>query len=313
MEQIINDFYKAWTTLDSELITKHLAPSFVYDSQWVLCSLDCRGYKEYIAGKFKTLKEHGITLTVSIVDDPYYGGKMLRIIQDERRYYYRIRVEGGKVVKGDLCMFKPNELKKINSKDPKNVFISLLRTTGREGVEDVIEELETLGFFEAPASARFHLNEEGGLVAHSLNVCNVALKVREVITEKDFSLREALPLESVLIATLLHDVCKADIYKKAVKKQKNKFGIWVEVPGYDVVYDTFPMGHGEKSLIVLQGAGLQMTDDEMLAIRWHMSTWDLPFPSPDIKGNLNAAKDKCPLLSLVQAADGLASGILERK
>lgn len=37
----------------------------------------------------------------------------------------------------------------------------------------------------------------------------------------DVSLETALPKESVAIAALLHDVCKAEIYKQVVKRQKN--------------------------------------------------------------------------------------------
>ena len=56
-----------------------------------------------------------------------------------------------------------------------------------------------------------------------------------------------------------------------------------------------------------------ITDDEMLAIRWHMTAWDLAFQSPEQKNNLNTARDICPLCSLVQTADTLASNIIERK
>ena len=195
----------------------------------------------------------------------------------------------------------------------KEKFISLLKSTNREGTDNVIEELSSLGFFEAPASTKFHLNEEGGLLMHSLNVCNTALAIRDVMLLKNDSLREALPKDSVIIAGLLHDVCKADIYRSVVKKQKNSFGIWTDVPGYDVDYSHFPLGHGEKSVIMLLRCGLELTNDEIMAIRWHMSAWDLPFQSADIKGNLNKAKEICPLLSLIQAADGLASNLLERK
>jgi hypothetical protein len=195
----------------------------------------------------------------------------------------------------------------------KERFIWLLRSTERDGMDDCIEELEELGFFEAPASSKFHLNEDGGLMQHSLNVCDTALKIREAMIEMDDSLRESLSQESVIIASLLHDVCKADIYRKAVKRQKNNFGIWVDVPGYDVDYSNLPLGHGEKSAIVLLRSGLDLTDDELLAIRWHMNAWDMPFQSPDIKGNFNAAKEICPLVSVVQAADTLASNLLERK
>jgi hypothetical protein len=195
----------------------------------------------------------------------------------------------------------------------KERFIWLLRSTERDGMDDCIEELEELGFFEAPASSKFHLNEDGGLMQHSLNVCDTALKIREAMIEMDDSLRESLSQESVIIASLLHDVCKADIYRKAVKRQKNNFGIWVDVPGYDVDYSNLPLGHGEKSAIVLLRSGLDLTDDELLAIRWHMNAWEMPFQSPDIKGNFNAAKEICPLVSVVQAADTLASNLLERK
>ena len=200
-------------------------------------------------------------------------------------------------------------MKNMNNKDR---FIELLRSTGREGVNEVIDELESLGFFEAPASTRFHLNCEGGLLEHSLNVCDTALAVREVMIAKDESLRDLLPKDSVIIASLLHDTCKADIYKRVMKKRKNAFGVWEDVPGYDVDYSNFPMGHGEKSAIVLLCCGLALTDDEMMAIRWHMTAWDLAFQSPEMKGNLNQAKEICPLLTLIQAADGLASNMLER-
>ena len=197
--------------------------------------------------------------------------------------------------------------------DYKKEFIELLKTTNRQGIDDLVEELEDLGFFKAPASTKFHLNEDGGLVQHSLNVCKAALSMRKSMIELDDSLLEALPKDSVIIASLLHDTCKADIYKPTMKKEKNRFGIWCDVPGYDVDYSNFPLGHGEKSVIVLLRSGFELTDDEIMAIRWHMNAWDLPFQSYDIKSNFNKAKEICPLLSLVQAADCLASNLLERK
>ena len=197
--------------------------------------------------------------------------------------------------------------------DYKKEFIELLKTTNRQGIDDLVEELEDLGFFKAPASTKFHLNEDGGLVQHSLNVCKAALSMRKSMIELDDSLLEALPKDSVIIASLLYDTCKADIYKPTMKKEKNRFGMWCDVPGYDVDYSNFPLGHGEKSVIVLLRSGFELTDDEIMAIRWHMNAWDLPFQSYDIKSNFNKAKEICPLLSLVQAADCLASNLLERK
>lgn len=194
----------------------------------------------------------------------------------------------------------------------KTKYKEMLLSTNREGIENVIERLEEQGFFKAPASTKFHLNYEGGLLEHSINVCDMALELREVMIRKKDGLRDSLSKESVIIAALLHDVCKADIYKPTVKRQKNEHGVWCDVPGYDVDYSNFPVGHGEKSVIWLLQNGLKLTADEIMAIRWHMTAWDLAFQSPEMKGNLNAARERCPLMALIQAADGLAANLLER-
>jgi hypothetical protein len=64
---------------------------------------------------------------------------------------------------------------------------------------------------------------------------------------------------------------------------------------------------------MLLSLGFALTRDEMLAIRWHMAAWELAFQSAEAKANLNAAKEQCPLLAVLQAADGLASALLEKK
>ena len=57
--------------------------------------------------------------------------------------------------------------------------------------------------------------------------------------------------------------------------------------------------------------GLKLTRDEMLAIRWHMTAWELAFHSPEQKSNLQMARDTAPLCTIIQAADGLSSALLE--
>ena len=99
-----------------------------------------------------------------------------------------------------------------------------------------------------------------------------------------------------------------------MRRQRNPAtGVYEDVEGWKVSYRKFPMGHGEKSVINLLCSGLELYDDEMLAIRWHMEAWDLAFQSPEQKSNLGVAKGRCPLLNVVKAADGLASFILEVK
>ncbi|MDO4211255.1 MAG: HD family phosphohydrolase [Bacteroidales bacterium] len=202
-------------------------------------------------------------------------------------------------------------LKVDKVKENKEEFCRLLRSTKRDGVEYVIEDLESLGFFEAPASTRFHLCNKGGLVEHSLNVCKAALELLPIMHRMRPDLKDELREDSVILCSLLHDVNKAEIYKPVVKKRKNAMGVWEDYDTYDVDFSNFPMGHGEKSVIVLLLSGLQLKDSEMLAIRWHMAAWDLAFQSPEAKSNINAARDKYPLCGLIQCADTLAANILE--
>ena len=195
----------------------------------------------------------------------------------------------------------------------KEIFINLLLSTQREGIESVISELEKLGFFQAPASAGHHLNVQGGLLEHSLNVYNAALDLRNAMLERRPELEEVLNIDSVVIASLLHDVCKSDIYKETLTSRKNEHGYWIKEPGYTVDCSELPLGHGEKSVIMLLSWGLKLTRDEMLAIRWHMTAWDLAFQSYEQKCNLQKARETAPLCYIVQCADSLATGILEHK
>lgn len=193
----------------------------------------------------------------------------------------------------------------------KQYFIEKLLSTRREGMKNVVSNLERLGFFTAPASTKFHLSIPGGLMLHSWNVCNTALMLRDQMVLMKPELQEKLPVESVIIASLLHDVCKSDIYKETLLNRKNEQGYWEKVPGYEADCSNFPMGHGEKSVIMLVTMGLKLTKDEMLAIRWHMTAWELAFQSFEQKANLQAARTVAPLCAIVQCADGLASSLLE--
>lgn len=192
---------------------------------------------------------------------------------------------------------------------PRERFIDLLRATGRENIEYIIEDLDSWGFFEAPASAQGHYAYPGGLVDHSLGVYDAAMNTREWLVKSRPDLEAQLSPDSIAIAALLHDVCKADFYKRVRKKKKNEIGIYEEVETYEIHDENFPVGHGEKSVIVLLQSGLDLTDDEIYAIRWHMGPWNL---SRDDERFYRQASRKTPLQTLIHAADTLASGVLER-
>lgn len=103
--KILNDFVEAWNTLNEDLLLQHLDKSFIYDSQWVFDSLDYEGYKNYLKRKFQNLRNKGISIKADLVNDPVFGGGMIRLIQNGETILYRIKEKDGKVIKGDMCMF----------------------------------------------------------------------------------------------------------------------------------------------------------------------------------------------------------------
>ena len=139
----------------------------------------------------------------------------------------------------------------------------------RKGSDDLLEYLKKSDFFTAPASTRFHLACEGGLVEHSVNVY---LRLKSLL---DLEYGEKRPEiysdETVAICGLLHDVCKIGVYAVSYRNVKEN-GIWKEVPFY-TTDEQLPYGHGEKSVYIINGF-LRLTREEALAINWHMGSFD---------------------------------------
>ncbi len=139
--------------------------------------------------------------------------------------------------------------------------IELLKSTERPGMERLIEWMENKSdFFTAPASTKYHLHCKGGLARHSLNV------YERLKAKVDSSLLE-LKDDTVIITTLLHDVCKANFY--AVQKRNRKIdGQWQEVEEWGID-EKLPIGHGEKSCYIVQ-TFMRLTPEEFAMIRFHM-------------------------------------------
>lgn len=129
----------------------------------------------------------------------------------------------------------------------------------REGIDKLIKWLDTTDFYTAPSSARNHGAEPGGLCAHSIEVFKY-LKNFQESGESD---------ETVAIVALFHDLCKVFFYKQSMRNTKDESGKWIQVPYYEYDYNKLPLGHGEKSMYLLMKF-IELTDEEALAIRWHM-------------------------------------------
>ena len=190
----------------------------------------------------------------------------------------------------------------MNTKELIKDFKEEAKIIKRKGVKELIEWLETTDFFKSPASTKYHGAFDGGLVLHCLSVLDAAIEL------KDFT-KVDLEDESIAICALFHDICKADFYTMEMRNKKID-GKWVEVP-FRTVKDKFPMGHGEKSVFLIQKF-MELTDEEALTIRWHMGMSDpgchFNYPSG---ASCNQAFRQNKLLPLICAADLAASYLLE--
>lgn len=147
----------------------------------------------------------------------------------------------------------------------KQRFIALLKTTNRAGIDKIISYLESTDFFEAPASTQYHENYTGGLCEHSLKVYDSFETLH-----KAFNLD--ININSIIIMSLLHDICKANCYHK--EKKNVKIGQnWTQID-YWKFDDENPIGHGHKSVIILLKEGLSINDFEINSIISHMNGYD---------------------------------------
>jgi len=174
------------------------------------------------------------------------------------------------------------------------------RKVHRDNLEAVLEFLDATDYYTAPASTRYHLARPGGLAEHSLNVLRLLRAKVEY-----FGLE--VPDETLVICGLGHDFAKIGIYVTENRRVREG-GQWFDRTVY-VVKDQLPLGHGEKSVIMLQNL-IQLTDDEKIAIRWHMGASD---PSTQYYPGKYAFEEaqKNKLAVLLNTADYEATYILE--
>lgn len=210
--------------------------------------------------------------------------------------------------------------------DKNNVqkFENLLSEIKRDGIEGVLNFIRNSDFYTAPASTRFHLAEEGGLLEHSLHVyeCLNAKKSAPIWKEA----LENVSRETILIVSLLHDICKTYYYvtdyknqktyeqdkinsanKKDIKHDAKGDYIWETVPYY-TVDNKYPLGHGSKSVVfILQYMKLSM--EEITAITYHMGA----YCDSSQWNELGQAYEKYPLALALHESDAEATYLMEGK
>ena len=111
---------------------------------------------------------------------------------------------------------------------------NLLRATGRDNVDQLLTLMRDNGYYRA--GCHHHHRHQGGLAQHSL----------EVLLRMQRQNESALPVDSIVIVALLHDLCN--------------------IKGFNHIRH-----HGSRSvLLATREAGFKLTHMEYQAILWHM-------------------------------------------
>ena len=113
----------------------------------------------------------------------------------------------------------------------KDRIFSILRATGRPGIEAVISYLESSSYFTCTCYK--HHKEVGGLAQHSIEVYDHMMTHARLL----------FPSDSIAVVALFHDLGKTN--RKGGK------------------------GHGHRSVAILEGLGFELTNAERKAIGNH--------------------------------------------
>ncbi len=125
----------------------------------------------------------------------------------------------------------------------KQAIIDRLRATKRENIETVIDYMEKHGFFAYHCHRHHHY--DGGLADHAWQTYQIALRLDAERCTNDSNAKK-LDEDSIAIAAIFHDLCDCSGLR-------------------DII------GHGRRSAKILKEIGFKLTQEEFLAIRFHMS------------------------------------------
>ncbi len=154
----------------------------------------------------------------------------------------------------------------------------------------------------APASTKYHLCKEGGLLEHSINVAETMLKVKAAIAPE-------ITDESCVIVALLHDLGKVGMpgnpqYIRNEPSEKQKmYGYKPDYPyrfNSELVYLSVPVRS-----IYLALKYISLTEEEVQAIVYHDGQY--------VEDNRSCATHEKPLTLLLQYADSWSGFVIEKR
>lgn len=143
----------------------------------------------------------------------------------------------------------------------------------------MMDWLESIGYFLAPAAVKHHGNYPGGLLMHSIEVAEQLVNITKSMgLEWDRK-------DSPLIVGLLHDLCKVDEYYFETEEEARLFVLDRPVhtgkSSWKPAYNKNQMykGHAGKSIDLINRFAMEhpgkfyLTPQEEMCIRFHMGAF----------------------------------------
>ena len=182
------------------------------------------------------------------------------------------------------------------------VFLKTLVKDRREQFNRLISFMEKeTAWLTAPASTKYHLCKEAGLLEHSVNVAETMLKIKAAIAP-------GISDESCVIVALLHDLGKVGmpgkpqyLINEPSEKQK-KYGYKPDYPyrfNSDLTYLSVPV---RSIYLALQH--ISLTEEEVQAIVYHDGQY--------VEDNRSCATHEEQLTLLLQYADSWSGFVIEK-
>ncbi len=161
---------------------------------------------------------------------------------------------------------------------------------------------ENTSYMTAPASTKYHLCRENGLLEHSVNVAENLLKIKAVLAPE-------ISDESCIIVALLHDLGKSGMpgkpqYIKNEPSPKQKATGYTASTPYrfnrDLIYLSVPIRG-----LYLVASRFPLTEEEVQAIVYHDGQY--------VEDNRSVAAHEEKLTLLLQYADNWSGFIVEKE
>lgn len=149
-----------------------------------------------------------------------------------------------------------------------------------------VSTLIEMGYFKVPASRKHHGTKEGDLYLHSKMIY---LQLEEY-TQKLYLSWKAR--RSPIVVAFLHDLCKVDDYVL----EDGKY-VWNK--------NSMLAGHGDKSAIMALQLFPDLTDEEVMCIRYHMGAYE----GKEKWESLGNAIKRYPNILWVHQADMITSNV----